>query len=122
MNRFFYVLIGLSLGGISLILHFFYRPYIYGNGLNDFYFSDVFPSLFATPATVFFYFGWSRRQILTNEIIISIYSGLVAYELFSLIGVHKTFDFLDIIALTISMIFLLLLPESLKKKKNQREY
>jgi hypothetical protein len=116
MKRVSYALIGLILGGISLLLHYFYRPFIYENDLYDFHFANVFPSLFATPAIVFFYFGLSKEQTLKNKIIISAYIGSVLYELLSLTGMHKTFDILDIVALTVSMILLLLLPDRLRKK------
>jgi len=99
------LIIGILLALISIVLSGTYRPYIYQNGIFDFYIADTLGSLFCIPACSLVFYGLSKRYRFWQYVLISALS-FVLYEFFGLLG-FGTFDWLDIVAIFISSILTL---------------
>ena len=98
------VLIFLSLFTVSLLLGWFYRPYIYSNHIYDYHFADFFPNLFAIPVGYSFFsiFGsfsdsilFSSKNPSTKRKLLSYTGAILFYELIQIpIGGFDMFDVL----------------------------
>jgi hypothetical protein len=89
---FFFVMTG-------LLLSWFYRPYIYSNQINDFYFADTIGNLFGFPAWLFFFKSVSQKRIPTYQVFLI---GILFFLFYEVIAFWGTFDWYDCIAVFIS--------------------
>lgn len=101
-----------------------YREFIYRNDINDYGLADVGYNLFAVALLMLL--SWIKRSSLTkNELfdVILFYLGYLLYELLSYwFPVFGTFDFKDIIALTVSFLISLILLFKYRPKFNERKH
>jgi hypothetical protein len=89
----------ISLGLLSGILNWTYRPYIYKNDIYDFHFADTFTSWLSVPAASLLFWGIQRKEEYDFPYFIaSSLIGFSAFEIF--LGI--TFDRYDLIALYLS--------------------
>lgn len=82
------------------LLFLFYRPYIYENGIYDFYFADTFTNILGVPIAACL--GMALTQKLVYKEIyysMAVCLGLICYEVIGL-----TFDYKDIIATFIGVL------------------
>ena len=84
--------------GLSLLVKFTYRPYIYSNHLNDFHIADTLGNIFAVPAFILFYYALSKTVRYTTLCVVLI--AWISWTFFELV-LTETFDWYDIIANTI---------------------
>ena len=64
----------------SLLLSWFYRPFIYSNNINDFHFADNIQNLFFIPTMTLFFRGVSNKSSY-SEALIGSTVGLIIFRL-----------------------------------------
>lgn len=111
--------IGFAFFALGILLSHTYRHWIYANHINDFHIADTIGSLVCIPASVFFFYSFSRNKSSFRELIGKSTIAFIVYELIGLIGIHGVFDFYDIIAILLSAGSLYLF-HSLYKMRIQR--
>ncbi|MBS9767370.1 MAG: hypothetical protein KGV44_07505 [Flavobacteriaceae bacterium] len=92
--------IGIALALISLLLTWFYRPYIYENQIFDFHFADTIGSWFCIPSATFFFYGIRKKQFA--KILNIVLFAYIIYEILTALPYHGTFDSWDILAMVLS--------------------
>ncbi|MBC7878127.1 MAG: hypothetical protein H7Y59_13235 [Anaerolineales bacterium] len=97
--------IGLSAVVIYEVMRAYYRPFIYTNGINDFYIADTLGNSLGTIATVFVFVSVLGTDHAKDIFLIrTVTIAVIVYELaHPLLG--KTIDPLDIIATVVAGIF-----------------
>ncbi len=105
-NRRVFIYIGILFGIIALILLLFYRPYIYQNNINDFYFADTLGSLFCVPTTVFLSYGIHKKFNFLKLLIVNVLFWII-YEVPTSIT-QGVIDRNDYVAIIIGGLFSLL--------------
>jgi len=97
-----HIVVAIVLVGVSLMLTWFYRPFIYTNDFFDFHFADTIGSLFCVPAATFFFRGISNNHSYNKLILLSVIAFFI-YEFLSLFDFFfwGTFDVYDLIAIII---------------------
>ena len=112
-QRILYLIIATTTVSAGVLLTRFYRPYAYANQINDFGFADTIGSLVAVISFCFFVWGfksYTDAQKNTHIIMMTITYGVV-WEFLGLVGLHGTFDWKDIVAVTISGMLTYLIKE-----------
>ena len=94
--------VGIVLTGI--ILSVTYRPYIYANEINDFWFADTIGSLIAVIGFCFFVWGFKdfSNSVMNKQILVAVLVYSIIWEPLGFLGIHGTFDWHDMIAAGIS--------------------
>ncbi len=87
-----------------------YRPYIYGNQINDFGFADVVGNLLGTVAIIFFNLTiFHANRIQSVRVIVFITAGVMIYELLQAVLPRGVLDWKDVWSTPIAGLFSLLL-------------
>lgn len=104
--------------GSGQILNFFYRPYIYGNKINDFGFADTIGSLVSVIGICFFFWGIKdfTNKDKNKHILLATFIYAIFWEILGLMGIHGTFDWKDIIAGFLSGLLTFILKNIIEKK------
>ena len=114
--------INLVVGIATLLMYeiarYYYRPFIYSNGINDFYIADTLGNSFGTIATVFIFLGVIGRggkhdYFLINTVTISVFLYEIAHPLLG-----KPIDPADLVATVVAGGICLLLYRLLHGRKN----
>jgi hypothetical protein len=80
-----------------------YRPYIYSNGIFDFWIADTIGNLTGTIAIIFFDFAGVNPKYKQGRIFLIIITlGLIVYELLQYFSPRSTIDWRDMIATLIA--------------------
>jgi len=113
---FFFSIITVS---IAFLLTHIYRPYVYTHNVNDFGFADTIGSLVSVIGFCFFIWGiknYSNKE-KNLHIIVTMIIYTIVWESISLLGVHGTFDWKDIIAGIVSAIITYISKENIERRR-----
>ena len=92
---------------IGLIANYKYRPYIYSNNLYDFGIADTIGSLVCVIGASFSYLSFQTSSKSELSSIAKIIVAMYILELIQLLPFIETFDWQDLVAITISSIITL---------------
>lgn len=115
-----YLLLGIIFLIISLLLVWFYRPFVYKNNINDFGLADALGSLFAVIVSCFIIWGTSKKTYSNSEknklIILATFTYSVFYELLGVFHIWGTADIKDSIASVISGVITFYAKNTIERK------
>jgi hypothetical protein len=99
MQRLKYFIIFMILFIIYILGLHVYRPYIYSNGIFDYYLADTFTNIVAVPGLCFFFLiiAPKNKRFTSKAIIIKFFFSVITLELMNLPFEHG-FDYKDVIA------------------------
>lgn len=99
-----------------------YRPYIYSNGIFDYYIADTIGNLTGSIAIIFFDFVFINPTKKQGRIfLVLITLGLIVYELLQYFSPRSILDWRDMIATLIAGLFSWGIYEILLKKLPEKE-
>ena len=113
-----YLLISVVVVISSLLLNLLYRPYIYGNNLNDFGLADTIGSLASVVAFCCFVWSWKSysNKEMNFQIVIATITYSIIWEAFGYYGIYGTYDVKDVVAVIISCVITYILKEVIEQK------
>ncbi|MDE5420191.1 hypothetical protein L3049_19545 [Labilibaculum sp. DW002] len=99
LQRLKYLIIFLIPFGIYVLGLQVYRPYIYSNGIFDYYLADTFTNIVAVPGLCFFFLIINpiNKRFTSKVIIVKFFCSVIVLELLNL-PFENGFDYKDIIA------------------------
>jgi hypothetical protein len=116
------LLIGISAYSITELGRSFYRPYIYGNKIDDYFIADTIGNSFGTITAIFMILTLSGKgKDKDFNIVFIIIAGLLVYELLNLTGKAKV-DINDMIATVIFGLISVLIYSFLLKKYGENKH
>ncbi len=110
------LVIFISLLLVSILLAYFYRPFIFENGFFDMSFADCFPNLFSVPVCIFLALSFTQKEKWEKRILYAITIGVLFYEFMQMFT--GGFDIKDIIATLLGAGIILLSWSRIVKLKN----